>query len=153
MRAADCFSTLPPTATVAEWAMTLAHLGVASHVIASAVAAATTCNPPSGCAFGVACVNPTPDAATEVFAYVNGAVDLVATYRRFHVYKAKHNMEFLWHRSPTPPAEFGNLFVAVFPAKPVLGSMEVRAQNKRKREEALAKRQEKRDRKAIGSAL
>ena len=139
MRAADCFSTLPATTTVADWAMTLSHLSVASHVIASAVAAATTCSPPSGCAFGVVCVNPDADAATEVFAYVNGAVDLVATYRRFHVYKAKVSMNFAWAGSPTPPPEFGNLFETVFATKPMLGSAEVRAQNKRKREEKLAK--------------
>lgn len=154
MRAAACFATLPPAASIAGWAMTLSHLGVAPHVIDGAVAAATTCNPPSGCAFGVACVNPDADAAAEVFVRdATGEVDLVATYRNFHVYKAKFNMEFQWHKSPAPPAEFGSLFETVFPAKPMLAAVEVRAQNKRKREAKLAKQQEKRDRKLARATM
>lgn len=122
MHDSGCFDCLPLTVTVDGWKKQMLSMDLPNSVIESCMARLSTINPPSGCAFGVVCVDVEDDIKHQIFAYEGNEIDTVETYRRFYVYKAKRKFPFKWAKQGTPPHWFGDIFKRVLADEEVLAA-------------------------------
>jgi len=134
MKRTMCFDSLPATTTPAKWAKQLKGMGISDDNIKSCLSKVALKNPPNGCIFGVACVDVPDYLVDDIFVYCGTQIDLVETYRRFMVFKAKRKMSFEWDDKKVPPDEYGSLFDDIMPDEDMLTNKQVLAMNKMKRE-------------------
>lgn len=127
MQKQNIFDALPISTSAELWSVQLRTLGFEEHVVESCLSRIASKNPPHGCAFGVTCVNPPADLVDTIFVKTeDGQVDLVETYQRFMVFKAKREMVFLWASDSIPPSGFGKVFTTTLANEQLLTKDDVR---------------------------
>lgn len=94
---------LPDNCDAATWLQRLTERGIHSKVVQACASKVATVDPPSGCAFGVACIG---DDTVAHCRTADGAINLPKTYLKYYNHKRgifKRAMR--WHKQAAPPPE------------------------------------------------
>ena len=105
-------SRFPSVRSPSEWKAHLEALGKPPNVVDSCVSRVAT-NPPSGCSFGVVCIE--DGLRDELVVEVDGRVDCVESYRRFYSHKAKKAFVMKWDKQFCVPPALASVFSSVYP--------------------------------------
>jgi hypothetical protein len=131
-------SQFPVSCQPLEWYNNMISAGIKKDKADSAYSKVATINPPSGCAFGVVTIP--NEAWDECVVMSKKAIDLVASYRNFYVFKAKRMFVMKWSKQFEPPWHFDNLFNTKFASESVMTVAPSLKRSNKKETAAPAKR-------------